>query len=220
VIEERIGGSAQVQYVWSAAGQDTLVERDRSPTNNGVMSERLYVQQDANDDLTALVNTSSNVVERYAYEPFGQVFYLSASFGSQSGSNYAEVYLFQGQRTDASTGYDDFRARVYLPSLERFAQPDPTTFGSGEVNVSGVLAGDSSKNSVSLLVLDPQKRGGGQTAGSKVVDSRLPEERFSRLQDQCGRFDVAAFARTRVAGRARVLANAATEKVTRLFRAS
>jgi RHS repeat-associated protein len=134
VLEERIGGSAQVQYVWSAAGQDTLVERDRSPSNNGILSERLYVQQDANDNVTALVNTTGSVVERYADEPFGQVLYLSASFVSQSSSNYAEAYLFQGQRTEISTGLGYFRARDYSPALERFAEVDPTTFGSGDVN--------------------------------------------------------------------------------------
>ena len=44
-----------------------------------VPADRLYAQQDANYDTTALVNTSGTVVERYTYSPYGVVTVLDAS---------------------------------------------------------------------------------------------------------------------------------------------
>ena len=34
---------------------------------------RLYAEQDADDDVTSLSNSSGSVVERYAYDPYGAV---------------------------------------------------------------------------------------------------------------------------------------------------
>ena len=51
--------SVQAQNVWSPAGVDTLVLRDQSSQGNGVLDQRLYVQQDANGNVTALVDTST-----------------------------------------------------------------------------------------------------------------------------------------------------------------
>jgi YD repeat-containing protein len=64
VLEERVGGAAKVHYVWSPVYVDTMVLRDRDATGGGTLSERLWVQQDANWNVTALVNTSGSVVER------------------------------------------------------------------------------------------------------------------------------------------------------------
>src|SRR5262249_6398860 len=82
VLEERSGGvsTATIQYVWSPVYVDALIERDRSTANNGNMNERLYVQEDANANVTALINTSGSVVERYDYDPYGKPTFLSASW--------------------------------------------------------------------------------------------------------------------------------------------
>jgi RHS repeat-associated protein len=129
LLEERISGQARVQYVWSPFGTDTLVERDRDPTGSGTLSERLYVQQDANGDVSALVDTSGNVVERYVYDPYGLVSYLSPSWSALGSSAYGMVYLHQGLRLDVGAGWYDNRARAYSPTLGRFAQMDPAGLG-------------------------------------------------------------------------------------------
>jgi RHS repeat-associated protein len=140
VLEERVGGQARVQYVWSPVGVDTLVERDRDPSGSGTLSERLYVQQDANGNVTALVNTSGQVVERYVYDPFGAVTVLSASWSVLSGSQYASRYLFQAGRYEWATGYLNERERELLPTIMRWAQPDPIWFGGGDPNVYRFVA--------------------------------------------------------------------------------
>src|SRR5262249_10942526 len=75
VLEERTGGvnTATIQYVWSPVYIDSLVLRDRSTQNNGTLDERLWVQQDANWNVTALINSSGTIVERDVDDPYGKV---------------------------------------------------------------------------------------------------------------------------------------------------
>src|SRR5262249_48081954 len=124
------------------------VERDRDADGNTAngLEQRLYVQQDANYNVTALVDASGNVVERYAYDPFGAVTVLSASWGALGGSAYGFVYGFQGMRQDTVTGKLDFRIRWDDPSLMRFMQDDPINFGGGDTNFYRV-EGDNPANS-------------------------------------------------------------------------
>jgi RHS repeat-associated protein len=136
VLEERKAGvsTATVQNVWSPVYVDALIERDRSTQNNGTMDERLYVQQDANFNVTALLNTSGSVVERYVYDPYGKPTFLNASWGTISGSAYALVYLHQGGRYDTTSGLYNFRMRHYSPTLARWIQLDPLRYSGGDVN--------------------------------------------------------------------------------------
>ena len=125
VLEERQGGVVQARYVWSPAGIDTLVLRDYSTQHNGVLDQRLYVQQDANGNVTALVDTSGNVVERYDYDPYGAATVLNPDFSVRGTSSYNWNYFFQGKRYDGVVGLYDSRGRVYLPTLMRWLQTDP-----------------------------------------------------------------------------------------------
>jgi RHS repeat-associated protein len=85
--------------------------------------------------VTALVNTSGQVVERYVYDPYGQVTILDASWNTRSSSSYAWRYLFQGKRYDSATGLYDSRNRAYSPTLGRWLQNDPLGFGGGDSNL-------------------------------------------------------------------------------------
>jgi hypothetical protein len=91
VLEQQVSSVAKVQYVWSPGYVDALVERDRDLDGNqgNGLEERLYVQHDANWNVTALVNTSGSVLERYVYDLCGAVTYLeqAASFCSRRSSN-------------------------------------------------------------------------------------------------------------------------------------
>jgi len=57
-----------------------MVLRDRSVS--GSLDERFYPTHDANFNVTALIDTSGQVVERYAYTPFGVVSYYNAGWAS------------------------------------------------------------------------------------------------------------------------------------------
>jgi RHS repeat-associated protein len=96
----------------------------------------LWVQQDANWDVTALVNGLGAVVERYVYDPYGVVTVLSAAWGTLSGSIYAWIYGHQGGRFDPTTGLYSFRYRDLSPVLGRWLQVDPLGFAAGQMNLS------------------------------------------------------------------------------------
>jgi hypothetical protein len=98
VLEEDVSGNAKDQNVWSPIYADALVERDRDPNNSGVLSERFYVQQDANWNVAAIIDTTGAVQERYVYDPYGSPTILDPNWNTRgigSGSLYAWVYLHQ-----------------------------------------------------------------------------------------------------------------------------
>jgi RHS repeat-associated protein len=105
-----------------------MILRDRSTQNNGTLDERLWVQQDANWNMTALVNGSGSIVERYVYDPYGKVTFLNVNWGTLSGSAYAWIYLFQGGRNDTTSSPYCFRNRDLSPMLTRWMEPDQLTF--------------------------------------------------------------------------------------------
>jgi RHS repeat-associated protein len=103
-----------------------MVLRDRDTDGNGTLDERLWVQQDANFNVTALVNGSGAVVERYVYDPYGAVTIYDASYSTvRSSSSYAWVNFHQGLRLDATAALYDNYGRWYSPSLGRFISVDP-----------------------------------------------------------------------------------------------
>ena len=60
------------QLVWSARYIDAPVLRDRDTDDDGTLDETLHYTNDANMNVTALVNTSGTVVERVVYDPYGK----------------------------------------------------------------------------------------------------------------------------------------------------
>jgi RHS repeat-associated protein len=140
VLEERLNGTASAdvshQYVWSQAYVNALVLRDDYAGGVLVPSDRLYAQQDANFNTTALVDTSGAVVERYTYSPYGQVTILDPSGTPRAGnvSAFGWQYLFQGGRVDAITGWYRFGARDYVPADGAWAERDPLGLAAGDLN--------------------------------------------------------------------------------------
>ena len=90
VLEEMQGGSATARYVWSPVYVNAMVIRDRATGSPGTLDERLWVQQDANFNVTALVDGTGAVVERYVYDPYGAVTIYSPDYSTlRSSSSYA-----------------------------------------------------------------------------------------------------------------------------------
>jgi RHS repeat-associated protein len=147
VIEERASGAstANKQYVWSPVYVDALILRDANADGNtgtgnlGIsgsgLEQRLYVQQDANYNVTALTNTSGVVQERYLYDPYGKVTITNASYvqKTNNASDFGWQNLFQGKRRDFAVGLDESRARVYNFNLGVW----PTAEPSGGTYVDG-----------------------------------------------------------------------------------
>jgi RHS repeat-associated protein len=119
-----------------------LVLRDHDTNGDGTLDERLYIAQDANYNVVALFDNSGNVVERYVYDPFGQVTVLDANWSERAGSAFGWLYLHQGGRLDATSGLYHFRHRDYSPTLGRWTRLDPIRYLAGDVNLYRALGND------------------------------------------------------------------------------
>jgi RHS repeat-associated protein len=139
VLEERVGGVAKAQYVWSPVYVDALVERDRDADGSAAngLEERLYALQDANWNVTALVEAAGQVVERYVvFGPYGGVRAYDAAWAERTGGSlYGWAYRFQGLRYDAAAGLYHARHRDYSPGMGRWLQADPIGFAAGDQNL-------------------------------------------------------------------------------------
>ncbi len=134
-----IQGDGDIVVVGSVSGGAFLTARYK-----GTGQQRLYYQQDANWNVTALVSaddasesyTGGVVVERYLTDPYGNVVTLTGNWGGRisdsSGlSYYGNPYGFQGGRRDVISGLITFEHREYSCALGRWVEPDPTGYVDG-----------------------------------------------------------------------------------------
>jgi RHS repeat-associated protein len=145
VIEEREDGeeNATVQNMWSPVYVNALILRDSDTTGGGNLGksgsgldERVYVQHDANFNVTAITNISGTVVERYLYDPYGN--HIVTSDVYEPLLNNASVFfmdtLYQGGKYNAATGLYVFQRREYSPTLMRWIEQEP----SGSTYIDGM----------------------------------------------------------------------------------
>ena len=104
----------QYQYVWSQRYIDAPVLRDKNTDADGLCDdERLYYLGDANFNVTTLVDTGGDALERYVYSPYGVLTIYDATWSNiRSTSSYANAYTYTGRYLDAETGLYYYRHRV------------------------------------------------------------------------------------------------------------
>ncbi|MDZ4783724.1 MAG: RHS repeat-associated core domain-containing protein [Planctomycetia bacterium] len=95
-----------------------------APMNVPTVAGRVYVEQDANWNVTSITDTSGTVVERYVYDPYGTSTRLTASWGTAGTDAYVMAWRHQGGRQDAATGLVHFRHRDLDTGLGRWVQQD------------------------------------------------------------------------------------------------
>jgi RHS repeat-associated protein len=134
VLEEREGTLVRSRHVWSPVYIDAMVLRDRDVNGDGTLEERLWVQQDANFNVIALIDNSGNVVERYIFDAFGSPTILTSSWSNQSISSFSWIYMFQGGRQNLMLGLVHLRNRDISTNLGRFIQVDYLGFAAGDLN--------------------------------------------------------------------------------------
>jgi len=102
--EPTLATTLREQYVWSPRYVNAPVVRFRDEDTDGQNVETLYYTNDANFNVTALINTSGAVVERYTYDPYGKVTFRAEDWTVRQSSAYANDVLFTGHRLDTETG--------------------------------------------------------------------------------------------------------------------
>ena len=78
-----------------------------------------YYHFDGLGSVIALSNDTGNIVETYAYNPYGEV---------DQPSSVGNPYLYTGREYDSETGLYYYRARYYDAELGRFLQTDPVGY--------------------------------------------------------------------------------------------
>ncbi|MBM4094167.1 MAG: RHS repeat-associated core domain-containing protein [Planctomycetes bacterium] len=81
---------------------------------------------DANFNITTLVDTAGDALERYVYTPYGVLTIYDATWSNVRGtSTYSNSYTYTGRQLDAETGLYCYRHRMYAAQVGRFASRDP-----------------------------------------------------------------------------------------------
>ncbi|NUQ66081.1 MAG: RHS repeat-associated core domain-containing protein, partial [Pirellulales bacterium] len=115
------------QYVWSARYIDAPVLRDENADANGLCDdERIYYLGDANYNVTCLVDTNGDALERYLYAPYAETTVCDSAWSNtRSTSDYAVSHLYTGRESDTESGLYCYRNRYLAPILGRFVGRDP-----------------------------------------------------------------------------------------------
>ncbi len=110
----------------------------------------VYYHRNSQYSVAALTSASGAAVERYGYEPCGELTILAADGSTvRASSSYANSYTYTGRRWDAELKLYYFRARYYDPGLGRFVGWDPLSMWFGLPGGCKLLAAPP------VCVLDP-----------------------------------------------------------------
>jgi RHS repeat-associated protein len=137
VVEVRKDQSASPyeQYVWGVRYVHSPVCRwyDADADGQGVVLH--YYLNDANFNVTALVESDGDVAERVAYDPYGEPTFYDEDWENPSGeSAVANAVLFTGHRLDSESGCYNTLWRYYHPTLGRWVSRDPMKY-PGSLNL-------------------------------------------------------------------------------------
>jgi RHS repeat-associated protein len=143
------------KYIYDASG-NLLAEAD---VNNVIQRYYIYgnglramvtaggqlycYHYNATGNTIAITDSSQNIVNKYAYTPFGEI-------GNEQ-ETFAQPFKYVGQYgvMSESNGLYYMRARYYDPTLGRFISEDPAGFRGGDVNLY-VYVGNNP-----VLLIDP-----------------------------------------------------------------
>ncbi|MEZ6129135.1 MAG: hypothetical protein R3C59_10675 [Planctomycetaceae bacterium] len=132
VVEERIDSSTDPdhQFVWGQRYIDDLILRDRDTTGNGTLDERLYALQDANWNVTSIIDTAGTVQQRFNYDAYGMPEFLTSGFVASTNTKDFEV-LYAGYRLENATTLFHVRRRSLNSVLGCWVQRDPIGYAGG-----------------------------------------------------------------------------------------
>jgi RHS repeat-associated protein len=170
VLEDRVGSIVKHAYVMSPVFVDAMVLRDSDTDNDndtgdygGISAdfdERVYVLNDANFNVTAIVGKVSGtwqVIERFRSDAYGAPTFLDPNWAvDPGGSDFGWVHLHQGGRYDGATKLAHFRWRDLHVELGRWTRQDPLGNATGP-------NGYEDLNSSPTGLLDPLGLEGGPT---------------------------------------------------------
>lgn len=142
LLAEAKQGAAEALYAWHPYYIDALALRFRA-------ADRHFFLHDDNFNVTAAYDveggsgTHRQVVERYAYTPYGEPtvlnddFSLDSSGGGDGLSDIGNVHLYTGRERDPETGLQLNRNRFYHNRLVMWLTRDPIGYEGSDRNLYG-----------------------------------------------------------------------------------
>ena len=118
----------EYQYIWSLRYIDAAVLRDKNTDTDDLCDdERLYYLNDANMNVTCLVEDDGDVAERYVYDPYGNATAYSDDWSTTVAwaASKKNNIRYCGYYFDNETGLYSVRYRYYDPPLGRWLSRDP-----------------------------------------------------------------------------------------------
>jgi RHS repeat-associated protein len=138
------------QYVWHPYYVDALAVRYCDSATSGSPVTQYYCQ-DANYNVTAVVNASGTVLDRTSYTPYGEALFLDpTTYYSASSSAIGNNILCTGRERDAETGIQLNRERYYHAQLGRWLRRDPKDYKGSKWNLYEYVSDEP------ITGLDPQ----------------------------------------------------------------
>lgn len=132
VLEVRKNGDTDPyeQYVYDQRYVDAPVMVYRDTNTDGLGIQSVYVTQDANFNVTGIIDGSNDtVLNRFVYMPYGAWTVLNASWAAGT----TDFMLgHQGLMLDTESGLYYNRARYYHPTVGTFTARDPLGYVDGE----------------------------------------------------------------------------------------
>ncbi|EGY02316.1 YD repeat protein [Nitrospirillum viridazoti Y2] len=122
-------GNVQRRYVPGAATDETIVWYEGSGTG-----DRRWLMPDERGSIVAVTNDGGSVLTINTYDEYGR-----------PGANNKGRFQYTGQIWLSEIGAYHFKARVYIPSLGKFAQADPSGYSAG-MNLYAYAGGDPINN--------------------------------------------------------------------------
>ena len=94
-------------------------------------SQRYYYSRNQQYSITALTDSSGNIVERYRYDAYGNTVILSPTGEVRDQSSVGNVFMYTGRYNHPEIGLMYFRARYYDPQTGEFISRDPLGYVDG-----------------------------------------------------------------------------------------
>ena len=123
------------KYVYATYVDERCLFIDKTALGSiGAGTEELFYYH-ANNlySVAAMTDAAGLVIERYAYDAYGNIIFLSAAgapLGTQT-STIGQPYIYTGRRLDDETGLYQYRARYYDAAIGRFISRDPISYVGG-----------------------------------------------------------------------------------------
>jgi RHS repeat-associated protein len=146
---EKVTNGSTNHFIWN--GNHIIAEMTDSTTNSFVWSngetltasldgETIFYCHDANKNVTDLVDDSGDIVVHYEYSPFG----VQTTTDEQPLAE-TNPFGFSNEYFDATTGFIEYKYRIYLPALGKFLSLDPIE-EQGGLNLYGIGGNDLINN--------------------------------------------------------------------------